>query len=144
MKKRIPTFVLAMGAALLAACASNPVAPDATGAEALLGNWDLVLLQDAASGTEYRPEEPGTFVVEFREEGEFGLQADCNRCRGTYEAGADQLSIDPLVACTLAYCQTAPVDTRFVGLLTQAQRYEMAGGFLEITCAEGALLLRRL
>lgn len=138
-------FSLAIAATLaVTACGSgdNPAGPEGAPSVALLGRWNLILLHDAVEGSEHVVEEPGTFAVEFLEGGRFSAKADCNVCNGGYEAEAGVLSVDPLVACTLAYCQSAPLDTRFVGVLTRAQRYRLDADLLEITSSEGRLVLR--
>lgn len=42
------------------------------------------------------------------------LKADCNTCTGTTSLSGATLTVSGL-ACTLAACSTAPIDTRFSG-----------------------------
>lgn len=70
------------------------------------------------------------------------LVADCNRCSGSYTAGAGTLHVGPM-ACTRAYCQSAPLDTDFAMLVSGAEHWLIAGDQLALQAASGTLLLRR-
>jgi heat shock protein HslJ len=47
------------------------------------------------------------------------------------------------MACTRAYCSTAPVDTQFAGLVASTQNWRLSGGELTLTSDQGTLTLRR-
>ena len=83
-----------------------------------------------------------TFTAELGTDGRLSLAADGNRCGSTYEAGSGTLSVG-LMACTLAYCPTAPVDTQFSGLVQASQNWRLENGELELSSKEGTLRLRR-
>ena len=70
------------------------------------------------------------------------LVADCNRCSGSYTAGAGTLSVGPM-ACTRASCQSAPLDTDFAMLVSGAEHWLTAGDQLALQSANGVLLLHR-
>jgi heat shock protein HslJ len=70
------------------------------------------------------------------------LVADCNRCTGSYTAGAGTLSVGPM-ACTRAYCQSAPLDIDFAMLVGGAEHWLTTGDQLALQAANGVLLLRR-
>lgn len=149
--------VLGVGLLLLvAACAqnhgmgsTNPLAPDSGGSAAsgapmpaaLTGTWTLVSLQEAG-----RPAtsigSPERFTAEFASDGRVSLRADCNRCNGTCAATDGALRVSPM-ACTRAYCSSAPLDTQFAGLVGASTSWTVSGRGLELTGASGTLQLRR-
>jgi heat shock protein HslJ len=135
MQKRI--VLLGVLSVSLAAC-EGLTGPSTS---SLQGTWQLVSLQPSA-----QPQAPApsgaVFSVEFGSDGRVSVAADCNRCGSTYQADRDTLHVG-LMACTLAYCATAPVDTQFSGLVSAAESWSVAGGELELRSAQGTLRLRR-
>jgi heat shock protein HslJ len=107
----------------------------------LEGRWQLVSLQLAGQPAVQAPG-TATFTVEFATDGRLSVVADCNRCGSTYEAGSGTLGVATM-ACTLAYCATAPVDTQFSGLVGAAHNWALKSGELELRSAEGTVRLRR-
>jgi heat shock protein HslJ len=150
-----PQVVVALGLALgMIACAgstSNPTGPavpgGSSGAEAgqgnlaLVGSWEAVSVQPAG-GPAVVVEEPQRFTAEFRADGTLALRADCNRCACGYTAGAGSLATTPM-ACTLAACPSAPLDTQFAGLVDGATSWTVAGDRLELTSTAGVVHMRR-
>jgi hypothetical protein len=47
------------------------------------------------------------------------------------------------MACTLAYCQTAPLDTTYVSLLLDSSSWTVEDGHLELRSASGVLRFER-
>jgi heat shock protein HslJ len=141
---------------LLAACAAsengvNPLRPSnpalqgggtARSAPVLTGSWQMVSLQK--SGQARQPAPAGVpLTAEFASDGNLFLQADCNRCRAGYAVGTDgSLEIGPM-ACTRAYCSSAPLDTDFAGLLSSARQAEVSEHSLSVTSEAGSVLLQR-
>lgn len=135
MPKRI--VVLAFLSAGLAAC-EGVTGPSTS---SLQGTWQLVSLQP--SGQPQVPAPTGaSFSVGFDSDGRVSVAADCNRCGSTYQADRDTLHVGDM-ACTLAYCATAPVDTQFSGLVSSAESWSVESGQLELRSGEGTLRLRR-
>jgi heat shock protein HslJ len=107
----------------------------------LRGEWQLVSLQRAGQEAVDAPA-GHRFSADFQADGRVGLVADCNRCSAGYTAGAESLEVG-LMACTRAYCSTAPLDTDFAGLVSAARRWSLAGEQLQLSSEAGTLRLRR-
>lgn len=106
----------------------------------LLGSWQLVSLTETGQAPVSAPE-PERFTVEFTTEGRASLRADCNRCSAAYEARGSGLTVG-LMACTRAYCASAPLDTKFAALVGQATTWRSEGGGLELRSESGVLRLQ--
>jgi len=141
----------------LAACASGPEAPaqpsPGTGVgsapssppgslstAALRGEWQLVSLRQ--SGEDVVPPAGHRFSAEFRSDDSVHLVADCNRCFASYKAGEGSIEVG-VMACTRAYCETAPIDTDFAGLVQGSRRWSVVGQELRLESDQGSLSLRR-
>jgi heat shock protein HslJ len=118
-------------------------ATDGSGAQAasaLAGRWKLVRVEKAgqdAIDVEYSDR----FTAEFSAS-RVTLTADCNVCTGAYTATPDTLSVGPM-ACTRAYCPSAPLDSDFAMLVSDAERWSVAGSHLTLSSPKGTLLLSR-
>ena len=110
--------------------------------EPLLGEWRLVSLGPADAPPVTAPTS-GRFTVDFRSDGGLGLTADCNSCRGEYTAGEGTLEVSPLMACTLAYCVSAPVDSQFTSMMLSATTWAVDGDNLVLQGPDGRLELSR-
>ena len=147
---------LALG---LAACSGSGVpavgptpptaeAPDgngqtgATAVTSLQGVWQLVSLQEAGGAVVPAPA-PARFTAEFGADGRLHAQADCNICNASYEAGPASLEVSRVMACTRAYCSSAPLDTQYTTLLTEAKTWSTEAGSLDLSSAAGVLHFRR-
>ncbi len=75
-----------------------------------------------------RPPSSARFTAVFEAEGGLPLQADCNRCNGTYKAEADTIAVSDRFACTLAACPTAPLDNEYVTLVSSAKQWSVKSG----------------
>jgi heat shock protein HslJ len=112
----------------------------AASASQLGGSWRLVRLEKGGQASvELAPSD--RFAVEFSN-GRALATADCNRCSGSYTAAAGTLTVGPL-ACTRAFCSSAPLDSDFTALLGGAERWSVAAGQLELRAPNGTLRLRR-
>lgn len=128
---------------------ATPVPPaNGTGGQAggqsssdLLGVWRLVSLQ-ASGGAVVGVKTPDSFTAHFGSDGRVVLVADCNRCNAGYAASRDGIQVG-LMACTRAYCSTAPLDTDFAGLVGAAGTWSVEGSQLTLTSAQGTLHLER-
>jgi heat shock protein HslJ len=134
-KSRI--VVLGLLAVGLAGCESV-AGPSATD---LQGHWQLVSLQEPGQPQVAAPA-GATFSADFGSDGRVSLVADCNRCNSSYVAGGATLQVGNM-ACTRAYCTTAPLDTRFAALVQSAQAWRVGSDELELSSPEGTLRLRR-
>ena len=106
----------------------------------LLGNWQLVSLTEAGQAS-VSAAEPELFTVDFTADGRASLRADCNRCSAAYEADGNGLTVG-LMACTSAYCVSAPLDSQFVALVGQATAWRSVDEGLELRSEAGVLRLR--
>ncbi|MFI5184176.1 MAG: META domain-containing protein [Vicinamibacteria bacterium] len=107
---------------------------------ALQGQWTLVSLQEAGGAVESAP---AGFAAEFGADGTLAVHADCNSCHATYSAAASNLKVTPTMACTLAYCASAPFDSKYTKLLTSATSWQTDNGALALKSDAGVLLFRR-
>ena len=76
--------------------------------------------------------------MDFTADGRVSLRADCNRCSAAYEATTNSLAVG-LMACTRAYCASAPLDTTFAALVGQATSWRVVDGGLELRSEAGVL-----
>jgi heat shock protein HslJ len=140
--------VLISGVFLMSACGggSNPAANDPSGggnagSSALLGVWFLERL--APTGDEpVSFTRSDRFTATFEADGRLGLRADCNSCSSRYVVRAGTIEIGP-VACTRAYCASAPLDTEFAGLVGAASAWTTEGEKLTLRSRAGIAVLRR-
>jgi heat shock protein HslJ len=107
----------------------------------LLGDWQLVTLTKSGLSA-VAVAEPQRFTASFAADGRVALRADCNRCSGGYSADGGKLAVG-LMACTRAYCSSAPFDTTFASLVQQATTWTATKGGLELRSDAGVLKLRR-
>lgn len=147
-------FVLALGLGA-AACAEStgnltaPTPPTGSGGSgaasqapaALAGNWELVSLAQTGQAP-VRVSSPERFTAAFGDDGRLSLRADCNRCAATYKTQRTGLTVGPM-ACTRAYCQSAPLDTQYAGLVGEATTWSSTQGTLQLRCEAGVLNFRK-
>jgi len=105
-----------------------------------IGRWQLTSLIESGQAP-LSVAEPERFTVELTAEGRASLRADCNRCSAPYEAKGNRLTVG-LMACTRAYCPSAPLDSKFVSLVGQANAWRSIEGGLELRSEAGVLRLR--
>jgi heat shock protein HslJ len=108
-----------------------------TGPSEVVGvTWHLQSLQRAGTVAVSPP--AGSFFLLFADEGRVDVRADCNGCGGTYSLTGGRLSVSPL-ACTRAFCPSAPFDTQYVQLAEAATTVERHGDALVLRSAAGML-----
>ena len=122
---------------------SNPSSATRPSAETLQGAWTLVSLQEGGTTAEEVP--AGRFVADFGEDRDLYIETDCNVCSAGYRAGDDgTVEVIGPIPCTLAYCSSAPLDTRFLRVLEGARSWSIEEGTLRLSSPDGgALLLQR-
>jgi heat shock protein HslJ len=120
-------------AVLAVGCAGAPL----TGPSDVVGvTWRLQALQRSGSVSVSPP--AGSFFLRFGDEGRVELRADCNVCSGTYTLAGARLILGPL-ACTRAFCPSAPFDTQYVQLAEVATSIERSGEALILRSPAGML-----
>jgi heat shock protein HslJ len=108
----------------------------------LQGSWALVSMEPAGQAVIRVPER--RFFADFGPDRDLFIKADCNVCTAGYTAARDgSFEIGGAIPCTLAYCATAPLDTRYVAFLQAARSWSVRGDELELTSADGALRFDR-
>ena len=107
----------------------------------LVGAWQLVSLTETNHDS-ISVGEPQRFTAEFGADGRVSLRADCNRCTGAYTATKGALTVGPM-ACTRAYCSSAPLDTTFTLLVGGATTWTAEKSSLELRGDSGLLRLRK-
>ncbi len=116
MKKFIFILVICLGSLLLAACGSGSDSDSASG-DSITGvvwQWETVTNQDTNETTTVP--DPENYTIEFKEDGTFTGQADCNSISGTYStASGFSITLGP---STLAFCGEASLDTVYLDLLS--------------------------
>ena len=137
MRVTIRGVLLAALAIGLAACGDDAAGPSTIPS----GVWKLGTLQ-RADFVVVSIEEPDKFTAEFGNDGQLAVRADCNRCGASYQSAGGTLSVG-LMACTLAYCASAPLDTEYAGILQGAQSYDASGDALTIRGPGGTLRFHR-
>lgn len=76
------------------------------------------------------------FTLIFGTEGRVSVQADCNRCSGSYTVADGSVTIGAL-ACTRAFCPSAPIDTDYVAILGGESAVQRTHGGLALQSARG-------
>jgi heat shock protein HslJ len=139
--------ILAPALLLLAACGggSNPAGDSSgggsAGASALLGLWYLESLAPKGGKT-LSITRSDRFTATFEADGRVGVRADCNSCGSQYVARAGTIEIGAM-ACTRAYCASAPLDTQFAGLMGASATWSVEGQRLTLSSPAGVAVLRR-
>ena len=123
---------LCLAALAAAGCMENATEPS----DVLGTTWHLESLQ-RANGSEVTPP-AGTFTIRFADDGRLEVRADCNVCGGGYTLDGDSVGVGVL-ACTRAFCASAPFDTDYVTLVESAVRIEREGDTLALRGPAGIL-----
>lgn len=137
MGRWVSAFAVGIVALGLSACSS----PSQPSAEDLTGAWQMVWLQPLGQPTVNAPTGV-TFSANFGSDGRVSLRADCNTCNAGYTATDNTLAVSRM-ACTLAACPSAPLDTQFAGLVQSAQWWGLVDDQLELSSEAGRVRLRR-
>lgn len=134
-------LVAAVFALTFIACDERFVAPSSTGALVAGSPWRLQSLERPGPAALPTPD-PERFTLQFTDQGRVAVVADCNRCNGVYTLTAHELTVSAL-ACTRAFCQSAPFDTDYVGVLTGESAVGISRGALRLSSARGTLRFAR-
>jgi heat shock protein HslJ len=140
---RLTTRALATLAVVTAAASvrcTSPTAPLPL-QENIGGTWTLTALQRVGQA-EVTPPVGTTFAMEIAD-GRATVTADCNRCTGAAVVGTDTLTIGPILACTRAFCPSAPFDDTFVRMLGGESAATIDGSRLTLRSDRGVLRFRR-
>lgn len=133
-------------AGMVAALAGLPLlscSDGVTGPSDLMGGvWQLQSMRLTGATSNFVPDDPSRFTVEFEEDGQIGVRADCNSCGGLYSLSDDQLNV-PSMACTLVLCAT-PNGGEFASLIEGTSTLDKDGDdTLHVVSADGRVTLTR-
>ena len=114
---RIGVVAALLTAVICAACSgpTSPAALDGTALARVGGTWTLLTVQPPGEA-EVAPPAGANFRMEIAD-GRAAITADCNRCNGPAVVGASTLTVGPVLACTRAFCASAPFDAAFLRVL---------------------------
>ena len=129
----------ALFASLCGAC-SGPTSPSDL-QERIKVVWSL-LSQQAAGQTPVAPPAGSTFRFEIADE-RAAITADSNRCSGAALVGAGTVTLGPALACTRAFCPSAPFDDAFVRMLAGESAARIDGNTLTLQSDRGVLRFQR-
>jgi para-nitrobenzyl esterase len=135
LRKVIPAFFLLA----LAACTSTGNPPAKT-PDALAGTrWQLDSI-DYMDDTTVKPDDSTKYTLEFDTAGMVGMQADCNRLRGTYTVLAPSgLEFGPLMS-TRAACPPDSLYNRVVKDMPFVRSFVIKDGRLHLALmADGGI-----
>lgn len=133
--------VVTLLAGLLSSACSNPTSPTTLTQEQLAGTWTLVGQQ--RPGEAEIPPPPGVFFRMELADGRAAITADCNRCSGPGTVGDSSVTIGPTLACTRAFCASAPADDIFLRLLAGESSATLDGDRLTLRSERGVLRFQR-
>ena len=66
------------------------------------------------------------------------VRADCNGCSGGYQTEGNTIAIGNM-ACTLAYCGDASLDSQYTQALSSASTFARNGDQLLLSYSEGTM-----
>lgn len=95
-----------------------------------------------ADGSLITIDDPRLFTLMLTDDGKVDARVDCNRATGGYRISGNTLSIG-LLASTMAYCPSAPVDQQFVTLLGGENIVTSSDAALELSSPRGTLRFGR-
>lgn len=130
---------VALLAIATSACGTSLSGPDPVAFEDL--TWKLESL-GYADGTTVTVEDPDTFTALFAGDGRLHVKADCNVCNGSFGSDDGSISVGPL-ACTRAYCSSAPLDTDYTSALQAATTIASVDAKLVLRSPDATLTFTR-
>ena len=83
-----------------------------------------------------------TYTVTFRDDGNIGMQADCNTCGGSYARAGTALDVEGIV-CTEIACGTGSRGSAFAVAVGSARAYSIRGNRMLLAYGDGRGLLLR-
>jgi len=133
-------------AAVASAACSDDADPAGPGGvvltpERIGGVWTLLTLQPPGQ-PEVAPPTGAIFSMEMAN-GRAAVRADCNRCNGSASVAATTVTVGPTLACTRAFCSSAPFDDVFLRMLSGESRAFLEENYLSLHADRGILRFRR-
>ncbi len=125
------------------ATSALPSGPSSTGSSAqsaaLAANttWTLQSLAEVGS-PDVTIVDPNLFTLVLTDDGKVQARADCNRASAAYTVTDQTLSVG-LMASTMAYCASAPIDEQYLSLLGGDNIITTSGAALQLSSSRGTL-----
>lgn len=140
---RLQVVLILIGVILSASCSNLALLNTQDPAKTLRlvgGAWSLVKIQSMDDSV-FTPESPDLYTLQFFENGQVQVRADCNRGHGTWQTdGGTRLSF-AAIATTRAQCGPESLHDRFLNDLDYVRSYTVQNGNLYLaTMADGAIL----
>ena len=121
------------------------LADQTAGDETQLTNtvWQLEQIQYSDDKL-LEPASVGDYTIEFMEDGQLSIRADCNRAMGSFTEAGGSLSIE-LGPTTLAACPPESIDQDYLQALQGASTYSFQAGdlFIDIRLDTGTMRFSR-
>ena len=146
---RLTLFVTSLATGLIvSSCAgatttalpSSPSSPSSSAQSVMLSTnsmWTLQSLVETGS-PEVKIADPSLFTLTLTDDGKVQARADCNRASAGYTLTGQALSVG-LMASSMAYCATAPVDRQYLALLAGENVVTASGAALQLSSSRGTL-----
>lgn len=133
MKKYAGMMILLAGWALVS-CDSGTSNSEISEVQ---GSWQLqsFAMDDGSNVTVPNPE---AYTAQFTPEGTLNVRADCNMCNGGYETEGNNIQVGNM-ACTLAYCGDASLDSQYTSALSSASTFARNGDELLLAYSGGTM-----
>lgn len=122
-------LIVALPLLFAVSCSDGDTLTSPSSPSQLDGTWRLFQMTTGA-GVHNEDLNAGRFSITLNTT-TIQVRADCNSCSGPASLSGEVLTLGPL-ACTLAACNSAPIDTRFSGLLTGAMTARVNNRLLQL------------
>jgi heat shock protein HslJ len=83
---------------------------------------------------------PKDYTVRFDSEEVVNIKADCNLCSGNYNVNGSSLTLDPVMACTMAMCLPGSHSDAYIAAMGEATSYTRDGSGLDVRYRDSGLL----
>lgn len=130
--KTMTLFLSALLLVVFMAGCTSAAEPDLTGV-----TWRWTSLEESEPASVSVVPNPENYTLTFQDNGQLGLQIDCNSGGGSYEMDGSSLTIQ-LGASTLAYCGEESLDMQFTALLDEVDSFAVEDGSLVLLYGQGA------
>ncbi|MCC6194541.1 MAG: META domain-containing protein [Burkholderiales bacterium] len=133
-----PSLTRASGAPAYAPAGAKPPTLTASASELSIPTWQWQRSQ-LADGRTVVAAAPERYTLRFEGGGRVLVRADCNRGSGAYEVNGNAMKLAP-IALTRMGCPDGTQDGEFVRQIAKVASYDIAGGELVLTLADGGTM----
>lgn len=141
MKSTVSGSLALIAALPLLACGGDAPEPEAAGGmDAPPTPAGQVWAWQATTGDNPMQIDPSSaYTVEFREDGGYFLQADCNSARGSYSLDGMNVVMRP-GPMTLAACPEGSFSAMYLDMLSRVTSFERSEGLLTLKLSDGGTM----